>query len=211
MNFKNLFISLMVALSLTTVAVAQEATPEADSFGDVKFGSTKEEVKAHEKDSTLVLDRAEELVFNETSEFLGKSQNCYSFDKDGKMIAGAIYIVNDHTDLAKYIEDYNKINEAFTQLYGEPDQNAVSTEDEALLKDAAKLAQAIKEGKVVATTVWKKENFTVSHILGEQMSTDDMDEEAKKVSVITPICHLILGQLNSAAEAEGDGAEAAAE
>ena len=199
-NFKKLFISLVLTLSLTTVTVAQEAAPEGDYFGDIKFGSTKEEVKNHEKDSKLVLEHDNELTFNETSEFLGSSQNSYSFDNDGKMNAGAIYIVNDHKDLAKYIEDFNKINEAFKQMYGEPDQDAFNTDDEALLNDPAKLAQAIKEGKVVASTVWKKENFTISHILGEQMTTDDLDEDTKKISIITPICHLVLGQLNSAEE-----------
>ena len=206
MKFKNIFVALIVALSLSNVvvaqdaavpqedaAVAQETAPEGDYFGDVKFGSTKE------------------LMFNETSEFLGKSQNCYSFDKDGKMVAGTINIINDHQDLAKYIEDYNKINEAFVQMYGQADEQAVTTDDEAILNDPAKLAQAIKEGKVVASTVWKKENFTISHILSEKMTTDDMDEETKKVTVTTPICHLVLGQLNSAANAESDGAEAAAE
>ena len=224
MKFKNIFVALIVALSLSNVvvaqdaavpqedaAVAQETAPEGDYFGDVKFGSTKEEVKAHEKDCTLVLDHNDELMFNETSEFLGKSQNCYSFDKDGKMVAGTINIINDHQDLAKYIEDYNKINEAFVQMYGQADEQAVTTDDEAILNDPAKLAQAIKEGKVVASTVWKKENFTISHILSEKMTTDDMDEETKKVTVTTPICHLVLGQLNSAANAESDGAEAAAE
>ncbi len=206
MNFKKIFISLIVALSLTSVTFAQEAAPEGDYFGDVKFGSTKAEVKEHEKDSTLVLENDEEIVFSETSDFLGKSQNCYSFDKDGKMVAGAIYVANDHEDLAKYIEDYNKINEAFVQVYGQADEQAITTEDEALLKDPAKLAQAIKEGKVVASTVWKKENFTISHILSEKMSTEDMDEEAKKTAVVTPICHLILGQLNSA-EGEGEAAK----
>ncbi len=37
-------------------------------------------------------------------------------------------------------------------------------------------------------------------IFSLRMSTDDMDEEVKKATVITPICHLILGQVNSAAE-----------
>ncbi len=204
MNFKNIFVSLLVAFSLSTAVVAQEAAPEGDYFGDLKFGSTKEEVKAHEKDSTLVLEQENELMFNETSEFMGKSHNCFSFDKEGKMVAGAIYVINDHQDLGKYIEDYNKINEAFKQEYGEPDQSVFTTDDKELLNDPAKLAQAIKEGKVVATTEWKKENFTISHILSEKMSTDDLDEESKKVTVITPICHLILGQLNSAAEANAE-------
>ncbi len=206
MNFKKLFISLIVALSLTNVTIAQEAAPEGDYFGDVKFGSTKEEVKAHEKDSTLALDHNEELIFSETSEFLGKSLNCYSF-VDGKMVAGTIYVVNDHQDLTKYIEDYNKINEAFKQVYGEPDEMGFSTDDEALLNDTAKLAKAIKDGKVAASTVWKKGNFTISHILAEQMTTDDMDEESKKVFVVTPICHLVLGQLNSAEESAEEAAE----
>ena len=207
MNFKKLFISLLVALSLTNVTFAQEAAQEADTFGNVKFGATKEEVKASEKDTTLVLDHNDELIFNEDSEFLGKSQNCYAFD-NGKMVAASIYIVNEHQDLTKYLEDYNKVNEAFTQMYGEPDETGFSTEDEALLKDPAKLAKAIKDGTVAASTVWKKQNFTISHILSEKMSTDDMDEESKKVFVATSICHLILGQLNSA---DGEGEEEAAE
>lgn len=210
MNFKKLFISLIVALSLTNVTVAQEAAPEGDYFGNVKFGSTKEEVKATEKDSTLALDHNEELIFSETSEFLGKSLNCYTFE-DGKMIAGTIYVINDHQDLTKYIEDYNKINEAFKQVYGEPDEMGFSTDDEALLKDTAKLAKAIKEGKVSASTVWKKDNFTISHVLDEQMTTDDLDAETKKVLVATPICHLVLGQLNSGEAEEDDEAETQAE
>ena len=207
MSFKNIFVSLMVALSLTTVAVAQEAAPEGDYFGDVKFGSTKAEVKEHEKDSTLVFENDEELIFNETSDFMGKSQNCYGFDKDGKMVSGNIIVANDHEDLAKYVEDYNKINEAFKQVYGEPDEIGASTEDQTILNDAAKLAQAIKEGKVAVSTTWKKENFTILHTLSDKMTTDDMPEEEKKVMVTTPIAHLIVGQLNSAEE----GSEAAAE
>ena len=58
MNFKNLFVALIVAISLSTAVVAQEAQ-DPNAFGDVKFGFTKEEVKASEKDSTLVLDHNE--------------------------------------------------------------------------------------------------------------------------------------------------------
>ena len=209
MNFKNLFVALIVAFSLSTAVVAQEAQ-DPNSFGDAKFGSTKEEVKAAEKDCTLVLDHNDELMFNETSEFLGKSQNCYAFDKDGKLVAVSINVINDHEDLAKYIEDYNKINEAFVQLYGAADEQGVSTDDEAILNDPAKLDQAIKEGKVAATTVWKKENFTISHILSEKMDTEGMDEESVKATVFTPICHIILAQHNSVAGAAEEG-EAAAE
>ncbi len=206
MNFKNLFVALIVAISLSTAVVAQEAQ-DPNAFGDVKFGFTKEEVKASEKDSTLVLDHNEELMFNETSEFLGKSQNCYSFSDDGKLVAVTLNIINDHEDIAKYIEDYNKINEAFKQMYGEADEQGVSTDDEAILKDPAKLAQAIKDGKVVASTVWKKENYSISHILSAKMDSEGMDETTLKATVFTPICHLVLAQHNSiAASAEGEEA-----
>ncbi|MBR4570926.1 MAG: hypothetical protein IKO19_09745 [Candidatus Riflebacteria bacterium] len=206
MNFKNLFVALIVAISLSTAVVAQEAQ-DPNAFGDVKFGFTKEEVKASEKDSTLVLDHNEELMFNETSEFLGKSQNCYSFSDDGKLVAVTLNIINDHEDIAKYIEDYNKINEAFMQMYGEADEQGVSTDDEAILKDPAKLAQAIKDGKVVASTVWKKENYSISHILSAKMDSEGMDETTLKATVFTPICHLVLAQHNSiAASAEGEEA-----
>ncbi len=204
MSFKNIFISLMVALSLSTAVVAQEAAPEGDYFGNVKFGSTKAEVKATEKDSTLVFENDEELIFNETSDFMGKSQNIYAFDKDGKMVSGNLIIANDHQDLAKYIEDYNKINEAFKQVYGEPDEIGVSTDDESILKDPAKLAQAIKEGKVACSTTWKKENFTILHTLSDKMTTEDMPEEEKKIMAVTPIAHLIIGQLNSTDDEAAD-------
>ena len=146
-------------------------------------------------------------MFNETSEFLGKSQNCYSFSDDGKLVAVTLNIINDHEDIAKYIEDYNKINEAFMQMYGEADEQGVSTDDEAILKDPAKLAQAIKDGKVVASTVWKKENYSISHILSAKMDSEGMDETTLKATVFTPICHLVLAQHNSiAASAEGEEA-----
>ncbi len=203
MNFKKLFISLLVTLSLTTVSFAQDAAPEGDYFGDVKFGSTKAEVKEHEKNSTLVYENDEELIFNETSEFMGKSQNIYGFDKDGKMISGNIIVANDHEDVAKYIEDYNKVNEAFKQVYGEPDEMGASTEDQAILNDPAKLGQAVKEGKVAVSTTWKKENFIIMHTLSDKMTTDDMNDDEKKVMVTTPVCHLIVGQLN---EGEEEGA-----
>lgn len=200
MKLKNIFISLMVALSISTIAIAQETTQNSDFFVNVKFGSTKDEIKTSEKGSTLLLDHDDELMFNKTSEILGKSQNCYSFDKEGKMVAGTFNIINNHYNLANYIAEYNKINEALTKKYGEPTQEVVDTEDQELLNDAVKLAQAIKEGQVVAVTVWKKDNFTVSHILSEKMSTEDLDDETKKVTVITPICHVIIQQLNSAIE-----------
>lgn len=202
MKLKKIFISLMVALSISTIAIAQETTQNSDFFVNVKFGSTKDEIKTSEKGSTLLLDHDDELMFNKTSEILGKSQNCYSFDKEGKMVAGTFNIINNHYNLANYIAEYNKINEALTKKYGEPTQEVVDTEDQELLNDAVKLAQAIKEGQVVAVTVWKKDNFTVSHILSEKMSTEDLDDETKKVTVITPICHVIIQQLNSAIEEE---------
>ena len=208
MNLKKLFVAFIAALSLSTAVVAQEAQ-DPNAFGDAKFGSTKEEVKTAEKDSTLVLDHNEELMFNETSEFLGKTQNCYSFSDEGKLVAVTINVINEHEDIAKYIEDYNKVNEAFAQLYGEATEQAVSTDDEAILNDPAKLAQAIKDGKVVASTVWKRENYSISHILTAKMDTEGMDETTVKATVFTPICHLILAQHNSIAAAE-EG-EAAAE
>ena len=188
--------SLGEKIGITINNVTQEAASQGDYFGGVKFGSTKEEVKALlEKNSTLALDSGDELIFNETS-FIGKSQDCFVFDKDGKMVAGTYSIINDHKDLANYIADYIKVHEAFRQLYGEPTQMDFSTDDKNLLNNYAKLAQAIKEGKVVGCTIWKKGKYTITHILSDKMTTDDMDEETKKVTVITPICHLIIGQLN---------------
>jgi hypothetical protein len=187
--------SLGEKIGLTINNVTRKAVSQGAYFGGVKFGSTKEEVKAFEKNSTLVLDNGDELIFNETSS-IGKSQNIYSFDKDGKMVVGTYIIINDHKDLANYIADYIKVNEALKQLYGEPTQEALSTDDKNLINNPAKLAQAIKEGKVAGSTEWKKGNYTIYHILSEKMTTDDMDEKTKKVTVITPVCHLILGQLN---------------
>lgn len=206
MNIKKLFVSLMITLSISTVALAQsQGTPkEGNFFRNIKFGSTKEQVKGFEKNNKLVLDQDDELMFNETSKYIGESQNCYSFDKDGKMAAVTYNIINNHYNLANYISEFNKINESLTKIYGEPTQDVVDTEDQTLLKDPVKLAMAIKEGQVVAITIWKKDNYTISHILSEKMSTEDMDDETKKVTVITPICHVVLGQLNSLIEADDE-------
>ncbi|MBQ3644271.1 MAG: hypothetical protein II961_06705 [Candidatus Riflebacteria bacterium] len=202
MNFKNIFVSVMVALSLSTVVVAQDAATGDNFFNKIKIGSTKEQVKSFEKNNALVLEQESELMFNETSKLIGKSQNCYSFDKNGQMQAVTFNIINNHYNYANYIADFNKINDALTKIYGEPTQDVVDTDNEELVKDPVKLALAIKEGEVVAITVWKKDNFTISHILSEKMSTEDMDDETKKVTVITPICHVILGQLNSLVDSE---------
>jgi hypothetical protein len=202
MKFKSLFIALIAALSLSTVVVAQE---ELDSFGNCKFGSNKEAVKAEEKANTLVMETEDELMFNETSDFMGTSQNCYTFSKDGKLETVTLNIVNNHEDLANYIADYNKMNEMFTQMYGEPTSSGFSTEDKELLSDPAKLAQAIKEGKVAASTEWKLKTFTLSHVLSEQMTTDDMTDEVKKATIITPICHLAIATIGT----EEDDEEAA--
>ena len=202
MNIKKILASLMLAISISTLGLAQDATKDSNFFSNIKFGSTKEQVSLFEKNNTLVLNQNDELIFNETSQFIGKSQNCYSFDKDGKMAAVTFNIINNHYNLANYIAEYNKINQSLIKIYGEPTQNVVDTEDEELLNDPVKLAIAIKEGQVVAITIWKKDNFTISHILSEKMSTEDMDDETKKVTVITPICHVVLGQLNSLIDAE---------
>lgn len=202
MNFKKIFVSLIAALSLSTAVVAQNAPAGDNFFSKIKIGSTKDQVKASEKNNTLILEQTSELMFNETSKLIGKSQNCYSFDKNGKMQAVTFNIINNHYNYANYIADFNKINEALTKIYGEPTQDVVDTDKEELLKDPVKLALAIKEGEVVAITVWKKDNYTISHVLSEKMSTEDMDDEEKKVTVITPICHVVLGQLNSLIDSE---------
>ena len=206
MNIKKLFVSLMITLSISTVALAQSQGTAKDGnfFSNIKFGSTKDQIKVCEKNNKLVLDQDDELMFNETSKYIGESQNCYSFDKDGKLAAVTYNIINNHYNLANYIAEYNKINESLTKIYGEPTQDVVDTEDQTLLKDPVKLAMAIKEGQVVAITIWKKDNYTISHILSEKMSTEDMDDETKKVTVITPICHVVLGQLNSLIEADDE-------
>ena len=196
MNFKRIFIFLIIGLSLTNMTIAQDTQPKGDYFGNAKFGSTRDEIKEVEKNSKLIFDTKDEMVFNETSEFIGNSQNIYNFDEDGKMESAMISIVNDHKDLANYINDYNKLNESFTKVYGEPSQSVYTTEDKELLNNPAKLAEAIKEGKVVATTIWNKENFTISHILADAMDPDDMEEDVRKVTIITPISHIVLGQLN---------------
>ena len=198
MNIKKIFVSLMIALSISTVALAQDG----NFFNNIKFGSTKDQIKASEKNNTLVLEQNDEIMFNVTSKSVGKTQNCYSFDKDGKMAAVTYSIINNHYNLANYIAEYNKINDALTKIYGEPTEDVLDTDDPALLKDPVKLAMAIKEGQVVSITIWKKDNYTISHILSEKMSTEDMDDESKKVTVITPICHVVLGQLNSFIDSE---------
>ncbi len=187
-----------MALSISTVALAQES----NFFNNINFGSTKDQIKTAEKNNTLVLEQNDEIMFNVTSKSVGKTQNCYSFDKNGKMAAVTYSIINNHYNLANYIAEYNKINEALTKIYGEPTQDVLDTDDPELLKDPVKLAMAIKEGQVVSITIWKKGNYTISHILSEKMSTEDMDDEAKKVTVITPICHVVLGQLNSVIASE---------
>ncbi len=201
MNYKRLFISLLIALTINNVVIAQDIT-ERDYFGKVKIGSTIDEIKEAEKSSKLVFDSKDEMVFNETSDFIGNSQNIYSFSDDGKMESYTLSIVNDHKDLANYINDYNKLNESLKKIYGEPDQSVYTTDDKELLSNPAKLAEAIKDGKVVATTVWNKENFTISHILSDSMSTEEMDENVKKVTIITPISHIVLEEPNFYEEEE---------
>ena len=78
MNIKNIFVSLMLALSLSTVALSQETTNDSKFFNKVKFGSTKEEIKLSENNNKLVLDQDDELIFNQTSNISSISPNSIS-------------------------------------------------------------------------------------------------------------------------------------
>ena len=170
MKLNKIIISMLLACSLSTGLYAQEAV-EAPDFGSVNFGDSIDTVKAAEKDCKMLLEKEEYIIFEEESDGL-KSQNIYEF-KEGKLETGLVNIITEHKTLAEIIDEYNNLNKAFKQIYGEPNEESINVQDEALLKDNEKLAKAVQDGTASLNTVWIKENFTVTHSLIDTLPTED--------------------------------------
>lgn len=204
MKLKNILLSTLLGLSVSTLLFAQDA-PVVHDFGEVDFGATVEQVKASEKDSQLIKETPEEIVFNNFKDENLKHQVTYGF-KDGKFVGGCVNIVNDHKEnVANYIQDFQTLDTVYASMYGEPTQQVVTTEDKALLEDPAKLAAEIMAGNVVMTTVWKSEGRTISHVL----ATNKTIENPEEGMIVAPISHMLLTEIPEEETAEAaEGAEA---
>lgn len=193
MKLKNLSIALILGCALSS-GVFAAGQPSKKDFGEVNFGYTVEEVKAAEKNSKLTLDSGDELIF---TQIYGdtRSQNMYSFD-DGKLIGALNNIVTDHSNLANYFKDFAKVDSYFEEIYGAPSEEIITTDDESILNDPEKLCKAIKAGEVMCCTIWKKDKYTITHILSDKLPVDDMDEEIIKKLTPSKIAHFVLGEIN---------------
>lgn len=208
MKLNKIIVSMLLACSLSTGLYAQEAV-KAPDFGSVNFGDSIDTVKAAEKDCKMLLEKEEYIIFEEESDGL-KSQNIYEF-KEGKLETGLVNIITEHKTLAEIIDEYNNLNAAFKQIYGEPNEESINVQDEALLKDNEKLAKAVQDGTASLNTVWIKENFTVTHSLINTLPTEDFDEETQKLLVKAPLCHLFIGANGNGADEEVEEGENADE
>lgn len=191
MKLKNLSIALLIASALSTSLFA--AGPTKHDFGDIDFGYTVDQVKTAAKNCTLSLDNGDELIFTEISGDT-RSQNMYSFE-DGKLVGAFNNIVTDHANLKDYFKDFATVDSYFKELYGNPTEEIITTDDEAILKDYNKLMAAVKSGEVMCCTIWKKNKYTITHILSNELPIDEMDADVKRVLKPSKIAHFVLGEI----------------
>lgn len=202
MKLNKVIYSVILASSLTTCLFAQETMHD---FGSVNFGDSAATIKEAEKNSKLIFEKDEHIIFEEESDGT-KAQNIYEFNNN-KLEVGMINIITEHKSLGECVEEYKKLDEMFKQVYGEPTEQSINVQDDSILSDNEKLAQAVKNGTASFATVWSKENFTITHTLIDTFPTEDFDEETQKVLVVAPLCHMFIGSLNSTEDEQTEEGE----
>lgn len=191
MKFRKLSIALLIASAISSSVFA--AGPTKHDFGDVDFGYTVDQVKTAEKNCTLSLDSGDEMIFTEISGDT-RSQNMYCFENN-QLVGALNNIVTDHASLKDYFKDFATVDGYFKELYGNPTEEIITTDDEAILKDYDKLMAAVKSGEVMCCTIWKKNKYTITHILSNELPIDEMDSDVKKVLKPSKIAHFVLGEI----------------
>lgn len=192
MKLRNLSIALILASAITSSAFAQDKP--AKDFGKVNFGASIQEVKSIERNNKLTFSSDDELIYSQNSAGTN-SQSMYSFD-NGKLTGALNNIVTNHEKLTQYFTDFAQVDNYYKEIYGEPSQEIITTDDEAILNNPEKLCDAIKAGEVMCCTIWHKDKYTITHILSDKLPLDEMDEDVAQALLPSKMAHFILGEIN---------------
>ncbi len=206
-RFNRLLVTVALSSLLAGTAFAQNNGVRTFDFGGVNFGATVEEVKESEKDDEIVYESKDEILVNNLKHPVFKHQALYRFT-DGKLTGGMLLIIDEKKENpAEYLNDFNKCDNIFKGIYGEPSTHIIATEDETILSNQAKLAVAVMDGTVPSiSTSWEKENYTCIHLLTQPDSSDGTEEKtgAERFFLASPIGHSLVVELNNDNEEDSE-------
>jgi len=132
------------------------ATSESDDaqpydFRKVRWGMSKDEVRNNET-AGFIGETDDALLYKEKIGGLD-SKLVYMFE-DGKLRNSAYKFENEYSDVEDYINDYEKLKDAYTKKYGEPYTDKIKWTNDSFKDDPSMHEQALIEGHVSYIAQW---------------------------------------------------------
>ncbi|MAT38870.1 MAG: hypothetical protein CL946_04625 [Ectothiorhodospiraceae bacterium] len=149
--------------------------PEQDGqpydFRKTHWGMSKEEVKKNET-AEFVGETDDALIYKEKIGGLD-SKLVYMF-KEGKLRNSAYKFENEYSEVEDYINDYEKLKDAYTKKYGEPHSDEVRWTNDTFKDDPSMLGQALIEGHASFVTQWSLPETSVILSLYKDEDEDEI-------------------------------------
>ena len=120
-------------------------------FRKTHWGMSKNEVRKNET-TEFIGETDDALIYKEKIGGLD-SKLVYMFE-DGKLRNSAYKFENEYSEVEDYINDYEKLKDAYTKKYGEPYSDKVRWTNDTFKDDPSMLGQALIEGHVSYITQW---------------------------------------------------------
>jgi hypothetical protein len=148
-------------------ATVDEASDEAEAhFRDVRWGMSPEEVKQREESEPAVEEGV--LLFVDERIAGLDALLLYQF-ADNKLVESGYMFTEAHTNNNRFLSDFERVGEALTQKYGEPDEEYEHWENDLFRDQPESKGLAVAMGHLTMSALWELEETRILHSMrGDQ-------------------------------------------
>ena len=142
-----------------------QPTISSTDFSNCTWGMTFDDVKAAEGEHEWSSPDAGVMVYSGHVADLDVIM-CFFFDTNDTLYKGTIMTNEKHTNDNLYISDYNKLKEALTLKYGNPNTDKTIWLNDLFKGDTSGYGLAVSIGHLVYKSTWETERTDIVMVLG---------------------------------------------
>ena len=146
------------SMKYKSLEIPEEQISPSDGYRGYAWGTSYDEIYKNEITGDMVEGRdyaiEEDCIANgyEVAGMVANGQ--FLFNKEGALRGGFLDFQEKHSDEDQYYEDYKKLVEIYTSVYGDPDKIVEDWKDETYKSDRSNWGHAIAKGDVKFITLW---------------------------------------------------------
>lgn len=150
-------------LDATFVALGYSAQKPPVGFRKAAWGDSKNQVIAIEGKPAEVLNGGDVLFYRNT--LVNHEVFVYFTFIQGKLVSGAYFFKEEHTDDNAFIDDYNAIASSLDKKYGKPYTHETTWNNPLFENDKAHWGIAVATGQAHMLEAWSLSDTNIMHAL----------------------------------------------